>query len=168
MLKTYTRLGRSLWQVSILVSCSWSWKKILKLQDLAKRFIWFKVGDGSNVFLWLDQWYPAGYLLDMYGFRIVYDSGLPLKAKLAAIINDGDWFWTSAWSDALIEIQSQLHEVVLGDVDLPIWDSKNGKYSCPDTWGKLREVHPIVNRWRLVWFPTVIPIHSLLWIYSFL
>jgi hypothetical protein len=102
------------------------------------------------VLLWLDQWHPAGYLLDMYGFRIVYDSGLPLKAKLAAIIKDGDWFWTSARSDALVEIQSQLHKVVLGVVDLPIWDSRNGKYSCADTYGKLREVHPVVNWWRLV------------------
>jgi hypothetical protein len=31
--------GRSLWQVSVLVSCSWSWKKRLKLLDLAKSFI---------------------------------------------------------------------------------------------------------------------------------
>jgi hypothetical protein len=48
---------------------------------------------------------------------------------------------------------------------LPIWDSRNGKYSCADTWGKLREVHPVVYWWRLVWFPTAIPRHSfLLWI----
>jgi hypothetical protein len=68
------------------------------------------------VFLWLDEWHPPGYLLDRYGYWIEYDSSLPLNAKLAAIIKDGDWFWTSARSDALVEIQSQLHEVNLGSL----------------------------------------------------
>jgi hypothetical protein len=47
--------GRSFWTLSIPSSCSWSWKKLLKLQDLAKGFIKFQVGSGSQVFLWLDH-----------------------------------------------------------------------------------------------------------------
>jgi hypothetical protein len=53
-------------------------EKILKLRALAKDFIRFKVGDGSRVFIWLDHWHPAGYLLDKFGYRIVYDSGFHL------------------------------------------------------------------------------------------
>jgi hypothetical protein len=68
----------------------------------------FKVGDGSRVFHWLDKWHPAGYLLDKFGYRIVYDSSIPLNAKLAAIIKDGDWFWSPVRSDDLVDIQSQL------------------------------------------------------------
>jgi hypothetical protein len=43
--------GRSFWQVPIPTSRSWNWKKILKLRDLAKQHIRFKVGDGRKVFL---------------------------------------------------------------------------------------------------------------------
>jgi len=45
----------SLWvawvNIPIPKSCSWSLKKILKFRDIAKKFIRFKVGDGSKIFL---------------------------------------------------------------------------------------------------------------------
>jgi hypothetical protein len=52
--------GRSFWQVNIPQSWSWSWKKLLKLRDLAKNFISFKVGDGSQIFLWYDSFWWSG------------------------------------------------------------------------------------------------------------
>jgi hypothetical protein len=63
--------GRSFWQISIPQSCSWSWKQILKLREVAKRFLKFKVGDGNRIFLWLDDWHPDGCLLDKYGCQAV-------------------------------------------------------------------------------------------------
>jgi hypothetical protein len=30
-------------------NCSWSWRKILKLRDTAKRFLKFEVGSGDNI-----------------------------------------------------------------------------------------------------------------------
>jgi hypothetical protein len=32
----------------------WSWRKLLKFHGIAKQFILFKVGNGENIFLWLD------------------------------------------------------------------------------------------------------------------
>lgn len=63
--------GRSFWQIPIPQSCSWSWKQILKLREVAKRFLKFKVGDGNRLFLWLDDWHPDGCLLDKYGCKTV-------------------------------------------------------------------------------------------------
>jgi hypothetical protein len=63
------------------------------------------------VFLWLDQWHPEGYLLDRYGYRLIYDSGFPLNSRLLAIIKEANWYWPAARSDALVAIQSQLHDV---------------------------------------------------------
>jgi len=157
--------GRSFWTVPIPTSCSWSWKKILKLRDIAKSFIRFKVGRGNKVFLWLDNWHPAGCLLDKYGYRIVHDSGFPLHAKLDVIMKNGAWFWPYARSDDLVEIQSQLHTVEVGDADEPVWNSRSGIYKCSDTWEKLREVHPVVEWWKIVWAPVSIPRHSfMLWL----
>lgn len=81
--------GRSFWQVPIPHTCSWSWKKILKLKGDAKDFLTFKVGDGSNIFLWFDSWHPAGYLFDWYGYRTVYYAGSAIGPKLSSIIRNG-------------------------------------------------------------------------------
>jgi hypothetical protein len=116
--------GRSLWQVPIPQSCSWSWKKLLKIREVAKTFIRFQVGDGSRIFLLHDHWHPAGYLLESYGYRVLYDSGL------SSIIKNKDWFWQGVRSDDLVAIQSRLPEITFGVSDLPLWKSSNGKYSC--------------------------------------
>jgi len=157
--------GRSLWSISIPSSCSWSWKKLLKLRDMAKSLIRFQVGDGRNIFLWLDHWHPAGCLLGRFGYRAVYDSGMSINAKLSAIIHNGEWFWPAARSDDLVEIQCQLLDINLGGEDQPIWESKNGKYSCAETWERLRSKNQVVHWWKSVWFSMAIPRHSFfLWL----
>jgi hypothetical protein len=35
--------GKSLWQISIPKNCSWSWKKLLKLREVANEFLRFKI-----------------------------------------------------------------------------------------------------------------------------
>lgn len=52
----------------------------------------------------------------------MHDSGFSLNFKFVFIIKNGDyWFWSHDRSDALVEIQSELHEVfVIGDVDLSV------------------------------------------------
>jgi hypothetical protein len=108
---------------------------------------------------------PSSYLLDRYGYQIVYDSGLPLNSKLSDIIKDGEWFWAAARSEDLVAIQAKLHEVDVGGSDLTVWDTRNGKYSYAATWERIREVFPIVSSWKLVWFPMAIPKHSfILWL----
>lgn len=166
--------GRSFWLVSPPRPCSWSWRKILKLRDLAKQFLKFKIGDGSKVFLWLDSWHPDGCLLDVYGFRVVYDAssnlmlkaGSNLDAKVSSIVRDGEWFWMGARSDKLVAIQSRLHEVSLGGHDMAVWKSKKVLvYSCSETWEFLREKMPTVSWWKSVWFSKAIPRHSfILWL----
>jgi len=63
-----------------------SFGKFLKLRDLAKTFIRIQGRDGRSIFLWHDHWHPLGYLLDKFGFRVVYDSRLSMDAKLSSII----------------------------------------------------------------------------------
>lgn len=124
--------GRSLWQLPIPKTCSWSWKKLLQLRDVVKTFIRFQVGDGSKIFLWHDHWHPAGYLGDQFGFRVIYDSGFHTNAKLYSIILNGDWFWQGVRSEALVEIQSKLPGIQIGGKDTPLWLSKKGTFSCAE------------------------------------
>jgi hypothetical protein len=80
-----------------------------------------------------DHWHPAGYLLDKFGYRVVYDSGFSAEFKLSSIIQDGDSYWLSARSDVIVEIQSKLPEVVIGGASMPIWNSRSETYSCAET-----------------------------------
>jgi hypothetical protein len=125
--------GSSLWNTAIPKVCSWSWKKLLNLCKLVKEFISFKVGEGHSIFLWLDCWHPAGRLLDTYGYRIVYDTGSNLDARVSSILIDGRWVWPPARSDLLVEIQSRLFDVAIGERDIPVWKNSRGIYSCSET-----------------------------------
>lgn len=84
---------------------------------------------------------------------------------MSSIIRHGEWYWPNAQSDSLVEIQSCLHEVGIGDVDVPVWKSRNGIFSCSETWGSLRLKYPTVDWYSTVWFPLAIPRHSfILWL----
>jgi hypothetical protein len=157
--------GRSLWHIPIPKSCSWSWKKLLKLRDVAKNFLSFKVGNGQDISLWFGDWHPVGRLIDSYGFRMVYDSGIGLDARVSSVLQNGNWVWPPARSDHLVDIQSRLSGIDLGDVDMPVWKSKSGVYSCAETWNLVRVHYPKVSWWHVVWFPQAIPRHAfLLWL----
>jgi hypothetical protein len=152
--------GRSFWQVSIPQHCSWSWKKILQLRGIAKKFVKFEAGDGHNIFLWYDNWHPLGCLIDKFSYRPMYDAGHSIGPKLSSIIRRGSWFWPNARSEALVEIQSRLPEVLIGEVDQPIWGTKGGVFSCAETLEELREKKPVVEWHDVVWFSTAIPKHA--------
>jgi hypothetical protein len=138
---------------------------LLQLRDIAKLFIQLKVGKGRNIFLWFDHWHPFGYLLDKFAYGVVYDLGFPLGAKLSTILKEGAWHWPFARSEEIVEIQSRLDEVIIGDADLPVWNSSNGVYSCAVMWEVLREKKPPVIWWKLMWFSMAIPkLSFILWL----
>jgi hypothetical protein len=117
----YLLRGKSFWSIKIPQNCSWSWRKLLKLRNIAKAFIRFEVGDGTKIHMWLDSWHPAGYLLDTYGHRVIYDAQSSLNAHLSSVLVNGQWSWRPARSEALVEIQCRIPEIVLGNSDKAIW-----------------------------------------------
>jgi hypothetical protein len=130
--------GKSIWQILIPHTSSWSWRKILKLRPIAKKFLSFKVGDGCKIFLWYDSWHPVGCLLGSYRSKVAYDAVPTIGPKLSSIIRHGECYWSNGRSDNLVEIQSRLHEVNLGSENVPIWNSRSGIFSCSETWERLR------------------------------
>jgi hypothetical protein len=95
--------------------------------------LWFDVGDGKNIHLWFDLWHPAGVLYEIYGHRVIYDACSKPEAWLSTVIRDGDWNWRLARPDSLVEIQSNLCLVNIG------------------------EEHIHLDWWKLIWFPLAIP-----------
>ncbi|XP_062153306.1 uncharacterized protein LOC133861533 [Alnus glutinosa] len=101
-------------------------KKLLRLREVAKDFIWFKLGDGSQIFLWYDHWHPVRCLIDKFGFRAIYDAGSCLGARLSSTIRNGDRFWPCARSDNIVKIQINLPEIEIEGIGLHIWNSRSG------------------------------------------
>jgi hypothetical protein len=154
----YLLKGKSFWSVSIPQNCSWCWRKLLKMRNLARGFLKFEVGDGRNIHLWFDHWHPLRVLFDKFGYRVIYDSQSHLDAKVDSVFRNGVWRWKPARSDALVDIHSRLSEVHLGPYDKPIWTiGSTGSYISSETWNFLRRKKEVVGWWNLVWFSYAIP-----------
>lgn len=80
---------RCFWLLKVPQDSTWSWRKILKLQDIAKNFLKFQVGDRSTISLWMDFWHPDGILFDQYGYRVIYDARSKIDDKLSRVEGNG-------------------------------------------------------------------------------
>ena len=162
-IKTYMLKGKSFWIVKPPSQCSWYWKKLLKLRELAKPLILHKVGTGSGTFLWYDNWHPLGPLLDKFGPSIAYDAALSLNAKVSDVIHNDDWNWPQTNTLQLMTIRDNLHLLPSPSdtQDVIRWlPSPNGLFSLAHTWDQVRDHGPKVPWHRLIWFPGNIPRHS--------
>ncbi len=75
-----------------------------------------------------------------------------------SVIRNGIWSWKPTRSEELVDIQSRLSDVPLGDVDKPIWTlSRKGVYVSADTWDFMRKMKPKISWWSVVWFSQAIP-----------
>lgn len=94
---------------------------------------------------------------------MVFDARSKLDAKLSSVLIDGQWHWLPARSEQLVDIQSNLCLVDIGERDQPRWViSKDGKFSCSATWDAIRDKYDLVDWFQLVWFPLAVPKHSFL------
>jgi len=120
--------------------CSWSWRKLLTIREMAGEFIQYKVGIGENILhMWLDNWHLDGVLHTWYGQQIVYDARSKVEAKLSSVLIGKEWCWLPARSDDMVSGQSKLDLVKIGDEDQPCWVvCKKGTYTCSEMWEAMR------------------------------
>jgi hypothetical protein len=85
--------GKSFFSVGISPTSLRSWHKLLKLCDKARHYIKFEVGNGKDIFLWLDWWHPAGVVIEKCGYRVIYDACSHIDAKLWSVLCNGVWLW---------------------------------------------------------------------------
>lgn len=125
-----------------------------------KSMIFHKIGNGGN----LDNWHSNDPLLQFYGFRAAYDSGLPLIRKVSAVIRNSGWVWPHARSEALLELQVLLCDISPGfEEDEIIWLPFRSKiFNVSTTWNQIRVHYPPVQWYSLVWFKGSIPKHNFL------
>ena len=138
-------------------------KNLLNLRTLARPLIKHKVGNGTNTFLWHDNWHSKGPLSSTYGARIIYDPGLPSIAKVNSIISENSWIWPFGNTIELMEIGNLLGNVPSpnGTQDIITWSSSpNGQFHTKSTCKAIYKSHPKVNWAHLIWFSGVVPRQS--------
>jgi hypothetical protein len=118
----------------------------------------FEVEDGRNIHFWFDWWHMDGVLYEKYGHRVVCDAHSKIEAKLSTVLKKENWNWRPAQSEDLVEIQSRLSLVEIGEKDVQKWViSKPGRYTNSETWETLRDRQMQMAWWKLIWFPLAIP-----------
>ena len=159
----YMLKNKSFWAAKAPSQCSWYWKKLLKIRDVARPMLRHRIGNGCGTFLWYDNWHPLGPLLDKFGQRVVYDAALNLHAKVSTIIDGETWHWPSTNTLELMEIRGEMLNVHLPSSasDTIVWiPSPNGRFSTPHTWATIRTPGPTIPWVWLIWFPGLFPRHS--------
>jgi hypothetical protein len=102
---------------------------MLELRGEARKFLKLEVGDGRDIHLWFDWWHLNGGPYEKYGYQVVYDAHSKMEARLSTVIREEKWNWRPARSEELVELQSRLSLVEIGEKDVPNWViAKSGKY----------------------------------------
>ncbi|KAL7234527.1 hypothetical protein ACSBR1_018023 [Camellia fascicularis] len=158
--KAYILKGRSFLRVRVPNDPSWVWRKILSLRPIIYRLIKHRVGDGSRVSLWFDNWHPMGSLWDRFGVKIVYDSALGINAKVSEIVEGTTWRWPFPSSWELMDLIDSTPSIFLptgGSDDVSWCLAANGQFTIQSTWNSLRQHFDQVNWSKIIWGPHNIP-----------
>ena len=144
-------------------TCSWYWRKLLKLRSMARGLVKHNVGNGKNTYLWHDNWHPLGPLLERFGSKILYDTALPNNALIADIIHESNWDMPTAIMLELNAIEAVMSEVPTpnDERDTLTWCvSPDGTFNLRHTWEHFQADNPKVLWYDLVWKAGGIPMHA--------
>lgn len=76
------------------------------------------IGDGSDTNVWSDIWLDQGRLLDLFGERVIYDSGLGRKMKVCSLNQDGAWNLPIPTSADLMDVWTWIRDISLPPLGL--------------------------------------------------
>lgn len=79
------------WTLEIPQDCSWIWRQILKLRQLALHCISYTIGNGLNTSLWFTPWWHSECLATSKNDPIIAQAGI----QVGATVND--WIRTGTW-----------------------------------------------------------------------
>ncbi|GJX00618.1 putative RNA-directed DNA polymerase [Tanacetum coccineum] len=90
---TYKLRDRNFWEIPCRGNMTWGWRNILRLRPIIREFFWYKIGDGSDVSVWFDQWCNASPLDAIVSSRDMYRAGLSRYSKVSDVYYNGTLVW---------------------------------------------------------------------------
>ena len=83
--------GRSFWVIPTPTDCSWIWRKVLSLREVAKQLILYSIGNGLGTSLWFDPWWKHQSLASSLNDPIIHAAGSSSSALVYTLICFGEW-----------------------------------------------------------------------------
>ncbi|GJT58394.1 hypothetical protein Tco_1001927 [Tanacetum coccineum] len=144
----YKIQDHNFWEIPCRGNMTWGWRKILQLRPLIRKFIRYKVSDGSRVSLWYDQWCRLSPL-DMY--RDILTTFL----KVRDIFHEGVLVWPQDLIARYPIINSVDGPLSLGSHDQLEWRDSMGKvkpFSVNVVWQAIRPRDAKVVLVDVIWW----------------
>lgn len=161
--RTYLIRSRNFWALNIPSECTWVWRHILKLRDMARMRLKYFIGNGKSTSLWYDNWHPKGPLISVYGDRIIYDAGLANNTMVCDVVEGENWRWPVANSWALMDMRKSITFDPSFEEDKIWWiPSSSGQFTIKSAWEETRKRKDKVEWYNLVWFPKAIPRYAMI------
>lgn len=153
------------WTLKEKQSHSHSVKKLLRVRELAYRWINVEVGNGRNTRFWTDNWSPFGRLNLFLNLRSSTLGTRP-NSMISDLCNDGVWSLPSPRSEDQLALHAYLTTVTLTDSEETVVWSPLGKvtdrYSTCMIYKLIRDHKPVVPWSPAVWIARGIPKHNFL------
>ncbi|XP_022032573.1 uncharacterized protein LOC110933670 [Helianthus annuus] len=168
-IRSYRLKERSFWDIPDPRNACWSWRKLLQIRPLVRKFFWSKIGNGQNTSLWYDMWCEDCPLSRYVSPRHISREGLSIYSRVADVVVDNNWQWPEAWRD-LFPILFQLNPVQIhsNKTDTIAWKDSDGKlvpFSTKLAWDAIRRREQKVLWDKAVWTSCWIPRHAFhLWL----
>jgi hypothetical protein len=102
--------GKSFWCIIASQDSTWGWRKLPKLRSLALPHVKFAIGMGLKSLYGMicDIWMAFCMKSMASEFRVIYDAGSSMEAKVDSVFVYGNWRWGLGRSEQLVAIQSNI------------------------------------------------------------
>lgn len=157
----------SFWEIEESPSNSWTWRSLLQLRPLAKKFIRNIVGNGRKTSFWFDHWTTMGPLINLLSSAGPRSIGIPLKATVAEACHSSGWKLRNPRSEEAVTLHTYLTTVSLpsqttteDSIDWVVNGIRCSGFSTSKTWEVVRPRLDKKDWWDIVWYKGAVPKHA--------
>ncbi|KAL0289735.1 UNVERIFIED_CONTAM: hypothetical protein Sradi_7066500 [Sesamum radiatum] len=144
-------------------SGTWGWRKLIRLRDILRPYILYRIGGGSSFSLWHDPWHERGPLISRFPLGPRHTS-IPPSAPLSTVIWEDTWVWPHITDMESVDITHDL-PAIHGGQDQILWIGPRGAFSSAAAYDVFRPPGPTVDWSSLLVGTFRIPRHRfILWL----
>ncbi|GKD12289.1 hypothetical protein Tco_1196696 [Tanacetum coccineum] len=89
---THKLRGHNFWDYPFRGNMTWGWHKILQIHPIIGKFIWCKIGNGSSISAWFDNWSMHSPLIQSITLRDIHAAGFSMQTIVDDVVSQsGLW-----------------------------------------------------------------------------
>lgn len=146
--------GRNIWQIVIPSDCAWSWRKLLQIRNVFRKYMQVQIGDGRECSLFYDHWFGEARLCDLIDCTPWQN-----YKEVQEWVQEGRWSVPHSFMRRFPLLAHNIQQVSLSlEADRFVWSKASSKcYSISSAYEAIRfKANPVP--WRnIVWSPTLLP-----------